>query len=105
MVDTLEDGAYLVIMRYHMHGSAVIVGELNSWKRPTAQTIRQSAESRNASHVWTFSAEPEVTSAFNLSLPAGYSYLLARSTQGWSVVRRWAHPKPRFKAKPPTQGR
>lgn len=105
LVDTLEDGAYLVIMRYHLHGSAVIVGELNAWTRPTAPSIRKAAKSRNASHVWTFSAEPEVTNAFHLSLPAGHSYLLARDAQGWSVLKRWPHPKPRFKANPPTGGR
>ena len=105
LIDPLEDGGYLVIMRYQLHGSALIAGDINSWDRPTSKFIRQSAVARKASHIWVFSAEPAVTTGLDMSLPQGNSYLLARDTKGWSVVKQWRHPAPRFKAKAPTETR
>jgi hypothetical protein len=105
LVDPLADGGYLVIMRYHLYGSAVIAGEITSWARPTSKSIRQTAATAKASHIWIFSPEPEVTTALNKTLPQGNAYLLARDSKGWSVIKRWAHPKPRFKARAPTETR
>jgi hypothetical protein len=103
LVDPLEDGGYLVIMRYHLYGSASIAKEITSWTRETSKTIRQLAADLNVSHIWIFAAEPEVTAALNKTLPQGHAFLLARDTNGWSVAKKWAHPKPRFKARAPTE--
>jgi hypothetical protein len=92
LVDPADDGQYIVIMRYRLHGSAAVVGEINAWHHPTADSIRQQAARSKATHLWTYSAQPEVTGALEAPLDKGASYLLARKTSGWSVIRRWPHP-------------
>lgn len=94
LVDPEDDGQYLVIMRYRMHGSARVVAEINAWSRPTAQLIRDSAASRRASHVWVYSAHPAVSGAFGLALAPNSSYLLARDGSRWRIVRAWPHGAP-----------
>ncbi len=89
LVDPQDDGQYLVIMRYGMHGSAKVVMEINSWSRPTAKLIRDGAASRNASHVWIYSAHSMAADAFGLALAPNKSYLLARDGRRWRIVRVW----------------
>jgi hypothetical protein len=103
LIDPLEDEGYLVNMRYQLHGSASIVSEITVWARPTAKSIRQLTASKNPSHIWIFSAESVVTNALGVSLPQGNSYLLAQDKKKWSVIKKWPHPAPRYKAKPPTE--
>ena len=102
LIDPLEDGGYLVIMRYHLHRSAFIAGSLNVWNHPTPKSIRETATVNKASHIWIYSPEPDVTAALDISLAPGNAYLLERDARGWSVIKRWAHPKRRFKSKTPT---
>lgn len=92
LVDPADDGQYLVIMRYRLHGSAAIVGEITAWHHPTAETIRRHAERLRPTHVWAYAARPEIKAALGVRLEAGASYLLARGEEGWTVMRRWPHP-------------
>ena len=102
LVDTLEDGGYLVIMRYQLHGSAALAGHVNSWSPSSPNYVRQIASANKTSHIWIYSPEPEVTAALDISLAPGNAYLLERDARGWSVIKQWAHPKRRFKSKTPT---
>ena len=94
LIDPEDNGQYLVIMRYRMHGSARVAMEINAWNRPTAKLIRDIAASRNASHAWVYSAHPAVTGAFGLVLERNSSYLLARDGARWRIVRAWPHAAP-----------
>lgn len=105
LVDPLEDGGYLVIMRFHLHGSAEIAGHINAWNPASPEQFRRTVASTRASHAWIFSAEPGVTTALGLTLSPGKSYLLARKGASWSVVRDWPHPPPRYASKAPTEAR
>lgn len=103
LVDPLEDGGYMVIMRYNLHGSAIVAGEIRAWNQPTPQSIRDAVTASAVSHIWIFSPEPVVTRALNMTLPPGNAYLLARGSDGWSVVEKWVHPKARLKASAPAK--
>ena len=92
LVDPKDDGQYLVIMRYRLHGSATLVGEINAWNRPTAVSIRRRAAALKATHLWVYAAQPIVTQALGVSLADGASYLLKRTAERWTVIRQWPHP-------------
>ena len=92
LVDPADDGQYLVIMRYKMHGSAPVVGEINAWSRPTVSNIRKATRASGATHVWIYAPSPVVAAAFDITLAQGSSYLLAHGEHGWSAVHQWAQP-------------
>lgn len=92
MIDLLDDGQYLVIMRYALYGSAAIVGEIRSWSNPNVDMLRKRIGRKSVSHIWVYEARPEVTAALDMALKGGASYLLKRSPPGWSVIATWPHP-------------
>lgn len=91
LVDPDDDGQYLVIMRYWMHGSATIAGEINAWNKPTVAKVVATAKVARASHIWVYGGGPIVDKAFNVSLGTGHSHLLARRSSRWVPIARWPH--------------
>jgi hypothetical protein len=92
LIDLEDNGQFLVIMRYKMHGSARVSGELSSFFRRGAKKIRSRLKETTASHVWIYETDPRVEEALGLNLKAGASHLLARNGDGWVLVRSWPHP-------------
>jgi hypothetical protein len=97
LVDPIDDGQYLVIMRFWLHGSAAVAGEINSWTKPTAALIRKTLSTSKASHVWVYGATPAVLAGLSVPLAPNYSYLLGGKSGAWTIVAQWPHPPKRSK--------
>ena len=90
-IDDSDNGQYLVIIRYALHGSARIVHAINAYSKATPESIRAVLAKTRASHVWVHVPTETVAHALGFSLDAGSSYLLARDESGWTVVRSWPY--------------
>lgn len=97
LIDPIDDGQYLVIMRFWLHGSAVVAGEINSWVKPTEALIRKVLSTSRASHAWVYDATPVVLAGLSVPLSPKHSYLLSRKSGTWMIVARWPHPPKRSK--------
>jgi hypothetical protein len=92
-VDAKDDGQYLVIVRYAMHGSAKLVAEFTAYtKDPAARTKALLSGAEPPSHVWMHEPAPGIASLLGVQLAPGSSYLLAGRDGGWRVVKSWPHP-------------
>lgn len=92
LVDPVDDGQYLVIMRFWLYGTAVVAGEINSWSRPTVALINKTIATSRASHLWVYGVTDKVTAALGTRLEANHSYLLEKKRDKWAVVARWPQP-------------
>lgn len=93
LLDLHDNGQYLVIMRYAVHGSAQLVGEINAFHGVDATKLSDIVRDVRPSHVWAYQPLPAVQGALNVSLADGASYLLRRTANGWAVMRNWPHVK------------
>jgi hypothetical protein len=91
VVDADNDGQYVVIMRYLLHGSARIVGEVTAFTRTTPEKLRKLVARQRASHVWIHQPVPVTVQTFGIQMKPGSSYLLAREQSGWSVAQSWPY--------------
>jgi len=93
LIDPEDDGQYLVIMRYQLHGAAQIVGKIDAYDKPTTGSIARTASDHDVTHTWINAGSPMVARAFGLALDPEQSYLLARGPNGWSSMASWQHPQ------------
>ena len=92
LVDPEGNGQYLVIMRYHMHGSAQVAAEVTAFAQATAATLSDIVESSRATGIWVYRPRPLIEAALGVRLAPGASYLLRRTKGGWTAARSWPHP-------------
>lgn len=93
LIDPEDNGQYLVIMRYALHGSATDAAEITAFAGATPARLRATVDKARASHVWLYRPLPQVESALGVRLAPGSSYLLKRDGGRWTTVRAWPHPK------------
>lgn len=91
-INQRSDGQYLVLMRYHLHGSAKPVGESTAWQDHDADGLRKLAEMNNATHIWVYENTRAVMAAFGVEIPKGFAVLLEKKSDHWQIVKKWPHP-------------
>jgi hypothetical protein len=87
--DPKDNGQYLMLLRYGMHGSAQVTDLVNAFFTERADLLRRIVEKRNATHLWLRRPDVESTAVHGLALAPGSSYLLARQDGAWVVERSW----------------
>lgn len=93
LIDPDENGQYLVIMRYALHGSATAAAEVTGFTNATPARLRAIVDRARASHVWLYQPSPAVDAAFGVRLAPGSSYLLKREDGHWATLHGWPHPR------------
>jgi hypothetical protein len=94
LIDPEENGQYLVIMRYVLHGSATDAGEITSATAATPARLQAVIDHARASHVWLYRPLPAIDAALGVRLAPGASYLLVRENGLWTTMRAWPHKRP-----------
>ena len=92
VVDFDSDGQYLMVMRYVMHGSASIAGELTAASKPHNRVLHSRLGHGDVSHFWIYEASNTLAQKFDLPLKEKESYLFEKSGNSWIIVKSWAHP-------------
>jgi hypothetical protein len=93
LIDPEDNGQYLVIMRYALHGSATAAAEITAFAGATPARLRAAMAETRASHVWIYRPLPQIESALGVRLAPGSSYLLKRDGGRWTTLQSWRHPK------------
>jgi hypothetical protein len=92
LVDLEDDGQYLVIMHYALHGSATPLLQITAYSGADANELRATIERAHPSHLWLYRPVPAIEAALDVRLAPGSSYLLRRDDGGWTSVQAWPHP-------------
>lgn len=92
ILDPTDNGFYIEVMRYTLHGTAQIVASVSSYNRAGADEIRALLAQNAAGFVWVHVPTAIVRAELEVPLMDGASYLLSRGEGGWSVVRSWPYP-------------
>ena len=92
VLDPTDNGYFGVLLHYATKFKVRVVDRVSVFHRPTAAKMRSAVEKSRASHVWVHIPSPDIDRALGVSLTPGASYLLARSSDGWSVDRSWPYP-------------
>jgi hypothetical protein len=87
--DPEDNGQYLVLLRYSLHGAAQIVHEFGGFSDQPLSSLRDVVDAKQATHVWLRRPTPESTALHGPDLAPNYSYLLVRRGERWDVKRRW----------------
>jgi hypothetical protein len=94
LIDPEDNGQYLVIMRYVLHGSATDAGEVTGFSDATPTRLQAMIDRARASHVWLYRPLPAIDAALGVRLAPGASYLLKREDGHWTTIRVWPHKRP-----------
>ena len=92
IVDFNSDGQFLMVMRYVMHGSAQIAGELTAASKPHYQVLHSRLGYGDVSHFWIYEAPNVLAQKFDLVLKGKTSYLFEKAGNRWIIARSWPHP-------------
>jgi hypothetical protein len=87
--DPDDNGQYLVLLRYALHGSARIVHEFGGFSAQPPSSLRDVVNAKQATHIWLRRPTPDSFALHGLDLDPGHSYLLARRGARWGVDRVW----------------
>ena len=94
LIDPEDNGQYLVIMRYALHGSDSDAAEITAFAGVTPERLRATVDGARASHVWLYRPLPIIEPAFGVRLAPGSSYLLKREGARWTALGASPHPLP-----------
>jgi hypothetical protein len=90
IVDPLDAGMYAKMMRYEIYRSGKVVSVLKNGL--PLKWLRQRLDESRPDFAWVHTQDAAVRTVFQAELPAGSSYLLKASDQGWRVIRSWPYP-------------
>jgi hypothetical protein len=90
IVDPLDAGMYAKMMRYEIYRSGEVVSVLKNGL--PLKWLRKRLDESKPDHAWVHTQDAAVRTVFQAELPAGSSYLLKASDQGWRVIRSWPYP-------------
>lgn len=94
LIDPEENGQYLVIMRYVLHGSATDAAEITGFSGATPARLHAIIDKARANYVWLYRPLPAIETALGVILAPGSSYLLKREGNQWVTMHAWPHPRP-----------
>jgi hypothetical protein len=88
-VDPVDNGQFMVLLHYGLHGSAQVAGEITAFDRGYPRIVGEIVAARNATHLWLRRPDAAVVEVHGLALAPGSSYLLARRDGRWTVAGAW----------------
>jgi len=93
VVDPTGSGDSAAIMSYELGGKAKYGGTATAFDPNKVERVRSAAEATGASVIIVHSTIPEFVAILGQALKPGISYMLRRTTDGWSIVGEWPYSK------------
>jgi len=89
LVDQNDNGQYLMLMRYALYNSAVVVKKIDTHERPVGRNVTDTARNLNATHAWIRSGNTLMQNDFGKNIREDRSYLFVFRDGNWQVISSW----------------